>query len=147
MGWVIRAGDFYRFTQVKRRVLPYNPKLKEYAKRNRQNMSFPEVLLWNELKNGKMLGFDFDRQRPIDQFIVDFYCKDLMLALEVDGLSHEGEVEEFNDKVRQEKLESLGVRFLRFSNQEVKSSMKFVLVEIEKWILENKDDLKGVVRE
>jgi len=110
-------------------------------------MPLPEVLLWNELKNRKMLGFDFDRQRPIDQFIVDFYCKDLMSAIEVDGLSHEGEEEEFNDKVRQEKLESLGVRFLRFSNQEVKSSMKFVLAEIEEWILENKDDMRGVLRE
>jgi len=70
---------------MKRKILPYNPKLKEYARRNRRNMLLPEVLLWNELKNGKMLGFDFDRQRPIDQFIVDFYCKDLMLAIEVDG--------------------------------------------------------------
>lgn len=51
-------------------------------------MTFSEVLLWNELKQKKMLEMDFDRQRPVINYIVDFYCKDLMLAIEVDGGSH-----------------------------------------------------------
>lgn len=49
-------------------------------------MTLSEVLLWRELKNRQMQGFDFDRQRPIDEF--DFYCKDLILAIEIDGQSH-----------------------------------------------------------
>lgn len=54
-------------------------------------MTYGEVLLWNELKQNKLLGFDFDRQCCIDEYIVDFYCKDLMLPIEVDGLSHHHE--------------------------------------------------------
>ena len=52
-------------------------------------MTLSEVSLWNEIKNGRMLGYDFDRQRPIGNYIVDFYCKDLQLAIEVDGITHE----------------------------------------------------------
>src|SRR5689334_24549045 len=88
--------------------------LKELAKKLRQNMTFSEVKLWNELKNGKVLGYDFDRQRPIGNYIVDFYCKDLMLALEVDGVTHLDDVAMLNDKARQEELEIVGVNFLRF---------------------------------
>ncbi len=66
---------------MKRKIIPYNPKLKPLAKALRKNMTFAEVLLWNELKNKQMLGYDFDRQRPIDNYIIDFYCKDLMLPL------------------------------------------------------------------
>ena len=99
---------------MKRKIIPYNPKLKELAKKLRQNMTFSEVKLWNELKNGQMMGYDFDRQRPVGNYIVDFYCKDLRLALEVDGITHEDEKVMLNDKIRQSELEVLGVCFLRF---------------------------------
>jgi very-short-patch-repair endonuclease len=97
---------------MKYKIIPYNSNLKALAKKLRQNMTLSEVLLWNELSGKKMHGFDFDRQRPIDNFIVDFYCKELMLAIEIDGDSHDCKYEE--DLKRQEKLESLGVHFLRF---------------------------------
>lgn len=74
-------------------------------------MTLSEVLLWDELKQKKMLEFDFDRQRPIDNFIVDFYCKDLMLAIEVDGESHSHEKAFKADINRQSILENLGVHF------------------------------------
>jgi len=83
-------------------------------------MTFGEVLLWNELKDNKLFGFDFDRQRCIDNYIVDFYCKDLMLAIEIDGMSHNHEEVFLKDEIRQQKLESFGVGFLRFSEAEVK---------------------------
>jgi very-short-patch-repair endonuclease len=83
-----------------------------------------------------MLGYDFDRQRPIDNFIVDFYCKDLQLAIEVDGFSHEVEGAFDKDVIRQERLESLGVKFLRFEDSEVKKDMNNVLRTIEGWIKE-----------
>ena len=63
-------------------------------------MTLSEVLLWNELKQKKILGFDFDRQRPIDECIVDFYCKELMLAIEIDGASHNFEDAHSGDKER-----------------------------------------------
>lgn len=73
---------------MQRKIIPYNPKLKELAKQLRQNMTFSEVKLWNELKNGQLMDYDFDRQRPIGNYIVDFFCKDLQLAIEVDGITH-----------------------------------------------------------
>ncbi len=84
-----------------RKILAYHPDLIQKAKKLRQNMTFSEILLWKRLKAKQMMGFQFNRQRPIDNFIVDFYCKDLMLAIEVDGASHEPvEVQDY-DRRRQ----------------------------------------------
>ncbi len=99
-------------------------------------MTLSEVLLWNQLKSKQMMGFDFDRQRPIGESIVDFYCKELFLAIEIDGNSHIYRDEE--DDKRQSELEAMGVRFLRFDDLEVKKNMTNVLRVIEKWIEENK---------
>lgn len=118
---------------MKRRIIPYNPKLKAYAKALRKNMSLSEILLWNEIKQRKMLGYDFDRQRPIDEFIVDFYCKDLMLAIEVDDESHDLKV--FYDQKRQKRLENLGVSFLRFPDDVILFDIDIALDVIRKWIL------------
>jgi len=109
------------------KIIPYNQNLKPLARKLRKDMTFGEVLLWNELKDDKFWGFDFDRQRCIDNYIVDFYCKDLMLAIEVDGMSHNHEEAFLKDDIRQKKLESLGVRFLRFSETEMKRDMQNVL--------------------
>ena len=83
-----------------------------------------------------MKGYDFDRQRPIDNYIVDFYCKDLMLAIEIDGMSHDIGDAPVKDEVRQKKLEFLGVQFLRFDDRAVKYDMNNVLLEIDGWIEE-----------
>lgn len=120
----------------KRKIIPYNPKLVPLAKKLRKNMTLSEVLLWQELNKKQMLGFDFDRQKPIDNYIVDFYCKDLQLAIEIDGESHDHEEASVNDQIRQSKLESLGVHFLRFEYLEVKKEMKYVLNHIYQWIIE-----------
>ena len=121
----------------KRQIIPYNPKLVLLAKKLRKNMTLSEVLLWQELKGKQMLGYDFDRQKPIDNYIVDFYCKNLKLAIEIDGQSHEHEEAATNDEKRQKRLEDLGVRFLRFDDLEVKKEMKYVLNRIYDWIKEN----------
>jgi very-short-patch-repair endonuclease len=121
----------------RRKILPYNPKLKPLAKALRKNMTFSEVLLWNELKQKKMLEYDFDRQRPIENYIVDFYCKDLMLAIEIDGISHDVEEIIENDEKRQKRLEEMDVNFLRFDDREVRKSMDNVLRTIEYWISEH----------
>ena len=120
---------------MKRRIIPYNPSLKELAKKLRQNMTYSEVMLWNELKNGKMLGYDFDRQRPIGNYIVDFYCKDLQLALEVDGITHLDEKAIVQDEKRQHELENLGVAFLRFNALLVVNKVEAVVREIRNWIM------------
>ncbi|ELR68902.1 hypothetical protein C900_05595 [Fulvivirga imtechensis AK7] len=122
---------------MKRKILYYNPKLKPLALKLRKNMTLSEVLLWQELNGRQMMGYDFDRQRPIDNYIVDFYCKDLMLAIEVDGESHYHDNASERDQARQKKLENLGVRFLRFDDLDVKQRMGYVLNTISEWILEN----------
>jgi len=71
-----------------RKILPSNPRLKELARELRNHSTLAEVLLWNQIKNKRLLGFDFHRQKPIDRFIVDFFCPGLMLAIEIDGVSH-----------------------------------------------------------
>lgn len=116
-------------------LIPYNPKLKERARQLRKNMTLSEVLLWNRLKGGQMRGLDFDRQRPLDEFIVDFYCKRLKLAIEIDGASHDGKEEK--DARRQKRLESYGVRFLRFRDDDVKRDVEGVVRRIENWVSEN----------
>ena len=99
-------------------------------------MTLSEVLLWNELKQKKMLGYDFDRQRPIQNFIVDFYCKELKLAIEIDGDTH---IYRYDyDDERQRNLEKLGISFLRFEDIEVRKKMFNVLRVIEDWIEKNK---------
>jgi very-short-patch-repair endonuclease len=124
---------------MKNKIIPYNSNLKFLAKKLRQEMTLSEVLLWNELSGKKMHGFDFDRQRPIDNYIVDFFCKELKLAIEIDCDSHDYKFED--DKVRQRKLESLGVHFLRFPDIDVKKDMNNVLREIEQWVIEHNDSV------
>ena len=80
------------------------------------------------------MGYDFDRQRPIDQFIVDFYCKALMLAIEIDGSSHDGFEAQERDRVRQARIESFGVHFLRFREADVHRQLDHVLATIREWI-------------
>jgi very-short-patch-repair endonuclease len=118
-----------------RKIIPYNPELKELARDLRKNMTLSEVLLWNQLKQKNMMGYDFDRQRPIGNYIVDFYCKELSLAIEIDGDTHIYRNEE--DDKRQVTLEKSGVRFLRFDDIEVKKNMSNVLRVIEDWISKN----------
>ena len=112
--------------------LYYNPALKDKARKLRNNSTLAEVLLWNEIKKKKLKGYDFHRQKPIDNYIVDFFCFKLMLAIEIDGISHATKVEE--DEIRQKKLESFGIRFLRFDDYQVKMDMESVIKTIEKWI-------------
>ena len=118
------------------KIIPYNPNLKALARKLRNEMTFGEVLLWNEVKGDQFFGFDFDRQRCIDNYIVDFYCKDLMLAIEIDGMSHNHEAAFLKDEIRQQRLESLGVRFLRFTEAEVKYDMQNVIRAIESTVIE-----------
>ena len=121
---------------MKRKIIPYNPKLKEFAKKLRKTMTFSEVKVWNELKNGQLMGYDFDRQRPIGNYIVDFYCKDLLLALEIDGITHQDERVMYKDGIRQKELEILGVTFLRFEALLCVNKVEAVVKEIGKWIVD-----------
>jgi very-short-patch-repair endonuclease len=98
----------------------YNKK-KDQAKRRylRKNMPKSEVILWSKLKNRQMHGERFLRQYGVDQYVLDFYCPRLKLAIEIDGDSHFMPGAEEQDKARQEYIESFGIQFLRFTNEDV----------------------------
>ena len=117
-----------------RKIIPYKPSLKKIARRLRKESTIAEVLLWKKLRDKQMLGFDFHRQKPIDRFIVDFFCNELRLAIEIDGSSHENVEGQKKDTGRQNSLESLGIRFLRFKESEVRRNIRGVLEIIEEWI-------------
>lgn len=119
----------------RRKILNYNPALKEKARELRNNSTRTEILLWTFLKGRQLRGYDFHRQKPIDEYIVDFFCSELLLAIEIDGLSHIGK--ELYDSKRQNRLEQLGVKFLRFKDEDVFYNCEYIVKEIEKWIDNN----------
>ena len=121
---------------MKRKIIPYNPKLKEYARELRNNSTKAEIILWLKLKGKQMYGYDFHRQKPLDQYIVDFFCNELMLAIEVDGYSHDLIEVHNNDLKKEMKLNKLGVTVLRFSDNQVLKDMTNVLRSIEWFIFE-----------
>ena len=122
----------------------YNPKLKQRARELRKNSTLSEVLLWEELKSRKMLGYKFLRQKPIGNYIVDFFCNKLKMVIEIDGDSHTEEKFEY-DINRQKWLESSGVNVLRFDDLKVKNDMDNVLSAIEGWIVDWEES-KGIKR-
>ena len=123
-----------------RNIYHYNPKLNKRARQLRNNSTLSEVLLWNELKNGKMKGKDFHRQKPIMNYIVDFFCHELALAIEIDGNSHDKENVYEKDRERQREIERLGIQFLCFNDLDLKINMIGVLSVIEQWVEEHTPD-------
>ncbi len=116
----------------KKMKIHYNPKLKQLSRELRNNSTLSEVLLWNELKGRKIKGYQFMRQKPIDNYIVDFFCGKLKLIIEIDGDSHIYKQEK--DETRQRRLEDLGLTVMRFNDLEVKRQMNGVLGAIASWI-------------
>ena len=114
--------------KMKNKIIPYNPILRQYAKQLRNKSTLSEVLLWKRIK-GKSLGVEFHRQIPLSEYIVDFYCPELMLAIEIDGNSHDYKYEQ--DAFRQNSLEELGITFVRFSDLSVKKEMENVIRTLE----------------
>ncbi|MBD0385907.1 MAG: endonuclease domain-containing protein [Nostoc sp. C3-bin3] len=112
--------------------LPYNPKLVVRAKELRKNMTPTEEKLWNSyLKN---LEFRFLRQRPINNFIVDFYCANLKLVIEVDGNSHFTNEGKYSDAERTAILEGYRLNIIRFTNDDVLNNFESVCQQIEEVI-------------
>ncbi len=103
-------------------------KLKPLAREMRKNPTPAEEKLWQRLRRKQMLGYKFRRQHALERFIVDFYCHDAGLVIEVDGPIHQYTPEE--DAIRQEFLESLGLRVLRFTNEQVERDIEGVLAAI-----------------
>jgi very-short-patch-repair endonuclease len=129
---------------MRRKIIPYDLKLKEFARKLRNDSTLGEILLWNELKSKKLYGYDFHRQKPLLKYIVDFYCYKLDLVIEIDGHYHTHE-EKYNDDVlRDEELKKYDLTVIRFTEQEVRKDMNNVLRTIETYISQHKNtSIKG----
>ena len=98
----------------------YNKELKFLAREKRNNSTLGEILLWKNLLSKSRLGFQFNRQFPFENYILDFVCRKLKLVIEVDGSSHNFKYEE--DNLREKKLNNLGYEVLRISDHDVRNN-------------------------
>jgi very-short-patch-repair endonuclease len=113
--------------------LPYNIKLKARSRALRKAGVLSEVIFWLQVHKGIFWKIDFDRQRIIGNYIVDFYVKTLGLVIEIDGSSHDNK-EEYDQK-REDYLVSLGLRVYRISDLRVKHDLNNVMLELESYIV------------
>lgn len=117
--------------------IPYNQTLTKRARENRKTPTPAEEKLWLEVLQGKkFLGLKFSRQKPLDEYIVDFYCSEYLLAVEIDGDSH-GEQKDY-DQTRTEQLSFLGIIVIRYTNEEVVTNIEGVYEDLKRNISELK---------
>lgn len=114
-----------------RRIIPYGARLRNLARRLRSNMTPAEKLLWKRLRRKQIRGHSFHRQRPIDHYIVDFYCPDPLLAAESTAAVTAEKRKLKADLERQDRLESMGLQVIRFSDQEVMRDIENVVRGVE----------------
>ncbi len=128
---------------MRRKIIPYNSNLKQLARKLRNDSTLGEVLLWNELKNRQLYGLDFHHQKPLLNYIVDLYCYELELVIEIDGLYHTWEEQDNRDFLRDKELAGYGLTILRFSEQEVRKDMLNALRTIELHVFNHSPQLLG----
>jgi very-short-patch-repair endonuclease len=117
-------------------VLPYTKDARELSRALRKNMTPAEKVFWQATKDSK-LGVIMRRQMPILDYVVDFYIKDIGVAIEIDGNVHDNNVLE--DGIRQARVEKLGVKFLRFTNTQILNELPKVINELKLLINEIKN--------
>ncbi|MFN8284799.1 MAG: endonuclease domain-containing protein [Chitinophagales bacterium] len=102
----------------------------DYSRSLRKEQTGAEKLLWANLRNRKLKGFKFRRQHAVKSYIVDFYCAEKMLSIEVDGGIHLQKEQKEYDKSRTEELNALGIREIRFTNEAIEKNITAVLKQI-----------------
>ena len=124
-----------RINHLNIQALPYNAHLKERAKEMRKAHNLPEVLFWQQVTKGGFHKIDFDRQRIIGSYIVDFYVKALGLIIEIDGSSHDNKVD--YDKEREDYLISFGLKLHRITVNDILKHLPLAMIELEDFIIKN----------
>jgi very-short-patch-repair endonuclease len=117
-------------------MLKYSPRLKTRARSLRTNLTDADQRLWNRLRAKQILGVQFYRQKPIGNYIVDFYAPAARLVVEVDGSHHFDTGQASYDKQRDEYLERLGFKVLRFDDRQVLTEIDSVVEEIFRTVSE-----------
>ena len=102
----------------------------------RNSMPQTELILWNRLKGRQIKNKKFRRQFGVGRYVIDFYCPEIKLAIELDGDTHNSTDEIKYDKTRQSEIENLGIIFLRIKNEEVFKNIEEVILKIERRITE-----------
>lgn len=108
------------------KIIPYNPALRTHARELRKNSTLSEILLWQQIRSRK-LGVQFHRQVPVHEFILDFFCHELQLAIEVDGNSHHNSEQHERDLYKDYILCQLGIQVLRIDDLDIKFEMESVI--------------------
>jgi len=127
--------------ETKKDFLPFRKDLQEKARDIRKNINRPEAKLWYEiLSNRKFLGYRFLKQKPVLDYIVDFFCSELKLGIEVDGESHNEQVE--YDKSRTLNLNKIGIKLIRYSNADIMCNLEGVYLDLEKQVKEREEELQ-----
>ena len=114
--------------RVLKRIRNTIPEVCEAAQVNRKSLTPAESLLWNHLRSRQLGGLKFRRQHPVGRFILDFYCAEANLAVELDGEYHNQRHQQ--DQARTQELQSHSVKVLRYPNQQVLESLETVLSSI-----------------
>jgi very-short-patch-repair endonuclease len=107
---------------------------KEKRRTLRKNMPEPEKLMWTRLRAKQINGYKFRRQYSVGKYIIDFYCPEAKLAIEIDGDSHFTDEQIQHDCMRQKFIETKAIRFLRFTNKDIFENIEGVLFTIEKFL-------------
>jgi very-short-patch-repair endonuclease len=115
---------------------PYNSKLKPNSRTLRTNMTDAEQLLWHRIRRKQIQGMQFYRQKPLLEFIVDFYCPSAKIIIELDGSQHVETAHQAKDQERDVALAGLGLQVLRFDNRQVLIEMDAVMEVINKVVRE-----------
>ena len=118
----------YEAINEKRNCVRYRDGLVVMSKRNRKKPTQSEKIIWKEVLSRDQTGYRFLRQKPIDRFIVDFYCPKLLLAIEIDGGSHIKK--KGRDENRDKFLKQIGITTIRFTNDEIINDIKLVKKKI-----------------
>ncbi|MCX6252254.1 MAG: endonuclease domain-containing protein [Bacteroidetes bacterium] len=114
----------------------------EKARILRNSMTPSEKIFWQKIRKKRFMGIIFRRQHPISRFIVDFYCHEARLVIEIDGLIHSNPANLEYDENRTYELEGLGLKVIRFRNDEVRFNIKEILEILKKEVIERASTLK-----
>lgn len=118
----------YEAINEKRNCVRYRDGLVIMSQRNRKKPTHAEKIIWDKVLSKDQTDYRFLRQKPIDRFIVDFYCSEISLAIEIDGGSHIKK--KGTDEMRDKFLKQIGIKTLRFTNEEVMNNIKSVKTKI-----------------
>jgi len=119
--------------------IPYVGSLKDRARHMRKNTTHAECIFWNVVRNKQFHGLKFLRQKPLLGYIVDFYCAELRLVIEIDGSVHKNSKE--YDENRTNDLQLFGIRILRYTNDQIEFDLKSVLNHLSETIKNNFDSV------